>query len=246
MAANKEWFEEWFDSPYYHLLYNNRDDNEARDFINKLLSFLKPEKGSFILDLACGKGRHAKQLADKGFQVTGIDLSEQSIAEAKKFEKEKLQFYVHDMRKLFYTNYFDFAFNFFTSFGYFDCEADNIKTLKAVNKGLKNEGLLVIDFLNVSKAVRNLGTQQRLDREGVVFQTEKKFENGFIVKDIHFEDKGKTYNYQEKVQALTLEHFKKYFSKSNFSIQHIFGNYALDAFNGQDSERLILIAKKDA
>lgn len=246
MAANKAWFEEWFDSPYYHLLYNNRDETEARDFINKLLSFLKPSAGSFMLDLACGKGRHSKQLADKGFMVTGIDLSEQSIASAKQFEKQNLQFYVHDMRKLFYTNYFDFAFNFFTSFGYFDCEADNIKTLKAVNKGLKKNGFLVIDFLNVNKAIRNFGAPQELDRDGLVFQTNKKLENGFIVKNIQFEDKGKLYNYQEKVQALTLDHFNTYFSKSNFSIQHIFGNYALDDFDENESDRLILIAQKDA
>ncbi|MEX0811007.1 MAG: class I SAM-dependent methyltransferase [Chitinophagales bacterium] len=244
MAVKKEWFEDWFDSPYYHLLYSNRDESEARNFIDRLINFLQPEAGSYMLDLACGKGRHAKQLAEKGFKVTGIDLSEKSILSAKAFESERLKFFVHDMRKLFYTNYFDYAFNFFTSFGYFDRESDNIKTLQAVNKGLKPGGVLTIDFLNVNKTLSDLQHSEQIERSGVVFHIDRKIERGFIIKDIKFSDKGKLYNYQEKVQAIDLDHFKKYMAESNFSIQHIFGNYALDAYDEKDSERLIIIAKK--
>ena len=116
MIENKcnEWFEDWFDSPYYHLLYKNRDYSEAESFIDNLISFLKPEEGSRFLDLGCGKGRHSIYLNKKGFDVTGIDLSENSIAAAKEFENEQQNFYVHDMRKLFRTNYFDCVVNLFT------------------------------------------------------------------------------------------------------------------------------------
>lgn len=245
MAVNKEWFEEWFDSPYYHLLYSNRDENEARDFINRLIEFFNPLPESYMLDLACGKGRHAKQLAEKGFNVTGIDLSEKSIHEAKKSEDKNLKFFVHDMRKLFYTNYFDYAFNFFTSFGYFNNELDNINTLKAVNKSLKVGGILTIDFLNVRKTLSALEKHNRTKKNGIEFIIDRQVKDGFIVKNISFEDRGETFHFQEKVQALELHDFKSYFQKSNFTIQHIFGNYALDEYDAENSERLIMIVKKE-
>ncbi|HCY89433.1 MAG TPA: class I SAM-dependent methyltransferase, partial [Chitinophagaceae bacterium] len=76
------WFEEWFDTPYYHELYAGRDSQEASAFVDQLIQYLKPAPGSVMLDVACGTGRHAIELADKGFDVTGIDLSQQSIEQA--------------------------------------------------------------------------------------------------------------------------------------------------------------------
>ena len=110
------WYQDWFNSPYYHLLYQHRDEQEAAEFIDRLMGYLHPREGSRMLDVACGKGRHAVQLARYGFEVTGIDLSEESIAFAKKTETPNLQFFRHDMRQPFYINYFHYAFNFFTSF----------------------------------------------------------------------------------------------------------------------------------
>ena len=74
----QNWFETWFNSSYYHLLYNNRNDAEAQFFIDNLINYLHPEKDSKILDMACGKGRHSKYLATKGFDVCGIDLAKKN------------------------------------------------------------------------------------------------------------------------------------------------------------------------
>src|SRR5690606_19509388 len=108
-----------FNSPYYHQLYYKRDEEEAAEFISRLIAHQNPAPGSKMLDVACGKGRHSIQMADKGFDVTGIDLSEESIEEALQKEADNLHFYRHDMRLPFWINYFDYAYNFFTSFGYF-------------------------------------------------------------------------------------------------------------------------------
>ena len=112
----QHWFKDWFNSSYYHQLYFNRDDREAEAFINKLIDHLQPSGDAKMLDVACGKGRHAMQLAEKGFDVTGIDLSEESIEEALRSENDRLHFYRHDMRHPFWINYYDYTFNFFTSF----------------------------------------------------------------------------------------------------------------------------------
>src|SRR5690606_8758177 len=117
--AEHEWFKDWFNSPYYHLLYNHRDENEAIFFLDNLIAKLQPKPDARILDLACGRGRHAVYLRTKGFDVTGVDLSPENIRLAATTAGERLHFYVHDMRYLLLSNYFDLVLNLFTSFGYF-------------------------------------------------------------------------------------------------------------------------------
>ena len=82
----------WFNSSYYHILYKNRDYNEAEHFINNLIIKLNLKKNSKILDLACGSGRHSIYLNKKGMNVKGYDNSENNIKKAKKFENSSLSF----------------------------------------------------------------------------------------------------------------------------------------------------------
>jgi len=240
------WFEEWFNSPYYHLLYKDRDYQEAEFFIDNLITFLNPSPNARMLDLACGKGRHSIYLNKKGFDVTGLDLAANSIAAAQSYETESLHFYVHDMRQLFRTNYYDYVFNLFTSFGYFHCDRDNLNTVTAICKGLKPSGMVVIDFFNAKKVISNLKAEEIKVVEGVAFKISKKVLGGYIVKEIAFADKGKNYVFQEKVQALTINDFEKYFSANKLKIVNLRGNYELDAFDENTSDRLIVIAQKTA
>ena len=151
-----DWFESWFGSPYYHLLYQNRDELEAQSFVEALLELLHPLPGSSMADIACGEGRHSIQLAEHGYDVIGVDLSQQNIAKAKKSEKENLQFFVHDMRFPFYINYFHYVFNFFTSFGYFHHDRDHQLAAKSFSAALRKGGLLVIDYLNKDYALERM------------------------------------------------------------------------------------------
>ncbi len=114
---NRCWFENWFDSPYYHVLYKHRDFSEAELFIDKLIKYFNPNSNSRFLDLGCGKGRHSIYLNKKGYNAVGIDLSEENIAGASQFENENLKFCVEDMRNMDRTNQFDYVLNLFTSFG---------------------------------------------------------------------------------------------------------------------------------
>lgn len=243
-TKHPEWFECWFDSPYYHVLYKNRDFAEAELFIDNLIQLIKPQKANRILDLACGKGRHAIYLNKKGFDVTGIDLSEKSIACAKTSENETLHFYTHDMRKLFRSNYFDIVLNLFTSFGYFENERDDNNTIKAISKALKPNGLFVLDFMNVKKIKGNLSCEETKTVEGIEFKISKTIENNFIIKKIQFADKGKEYRFEERVKALTLPDFEKYFEANKLKIVHLRGNYKLEEFDERSSERLIIVATK--
>lgn len=245
MNASLEWYRAWFDSPYYHILYKYRNDAEARAFIDALIDYLKPPRGSRMLDLACGKGRHAHYLCSKGFEVTGIDLSPANIAAARKIACRNLYFEVHDMREVLRENYFDYIFNFFTSFGYFDREEDNIRTMDAMARGLKDEGVVCIDFLNAHRVIEDLHPAEELEIDGIVFHIHRHFEEGYIIKEIDFEDGGRSYHFHEKVQALCLSDFDRLFAASGLRRTAVFGDYRLGPFREESSDRLILMAKKE-
>jgi SAM-dependent methyltransferase len=241
--SEKEWFASWFDTSYYHVLYQHRNDEEARGFIHKLVDFLCVPTGAKVLDLACGKGRHAVTLHDCGLDVLGLDLSEQSIMAAKQMEKNGLQFDVHDMRNCYQENTFDCVFNLFTSFGYFDDTQDNLRVIDAVHQTLKPNGLFVIDFLNANKVVAELVKEEVKSLDGITFHITREFDGKHIFKHIHFVDNAQEYNFTERVQALTLTDFKHLLS-AQFDLLHVFGDYDLSDFNPDDSPRLILIAKR--
>ncbi|WP_276359847.1 class I SAM-dependent methyltransferase [Daejeonella sp. H1SJ63] len=240
----KKWFQNWFSSPYYHILYHQRNDDEAEYFIDNLCAYLKPGINSKLLDIACGRGRHSVYLNKKGYDVTGIDLSISNIRFAQQFERESLHFYVHDMRFRFYINYFDFAFNLFTSFGHFDTERDHISALKTINRSLKKDGILVLDYFNTEKISRNLSAQEVKNIDGIDFYISKKVSDGKIIKNISFEHKNKDYAFKEEVRALVYSDFEKMFRRSGFTILHHFGDFALNPFDENRSDRLIFICRK--
>ena len=240
MQEQKDWFQKWFDTPYYHILYNDRNDKEAQLFMRNLTSFLKLESNHKILDLPCGKGRHSIYLNSLGYDVIGADLSKNSIAYAQQFENDTLKFVVHDMRHDFKTR-FDAIFNLFTSFGYFDDENTNIEVLKILKKGLKKEGLLVIDFLNITYVSRNLVTEETLTKGDIAFKISRSINKDFIVKDIRFTAENKDHHFTEYVRNISLNKFKDYFTSAGLKLKHIFGDYDLNEFKEKESPRLILI-----
>lgn len=242
---SNDWFATWFDTPYYHILYKKRDDNEANRFIKNLTNWLKLEPQTRVLDLACGKGRHSITLNELGMDVLGADLAQNSISEASAFCNEKLNFIVHDMR-LPLDAKFQVVFNLFTSFGYFDEIDDNKKVIQSINKMLLDNGLLVIDFMNAKKVVANLVLSETKKEDGIEFKIERKYDGKHIFKSISFSDNGEDYQFLERVQALTKDDFKDLLTENGFEILSTFGDFELNSFDEEKSDRLILIARKIA
>lgn len=240
----KKWYRSWFNSPYYHILYANRDHNEAEHFIDALVKYFNLKENDCVLDACCGKGRHSIYLNKKGINVTGIDLAQESIAYAKKYENSHLHFYEHDIRNLLRANYFDFVFNLFTSFGYFRRENEDIKAIKAFAKNLKPGGILLIDFLNVGQITNSIQANDEKHIDGILFKIQKKIENGLITKHIHFDDNGSHYEFKEEVKALRLADFQKFFDLAGLTLVEKFGSYQLDPFHIDSSDRLIMVAQK--
>jgi len=244
MPVKKEWFARWFDSPYYHILYKNRDVKEAEFFLSNLVRHLKIDPSTHIIDLACGRGRHAVYLNKLGYTVTGVDLSRQNIKAAEKFKNKNLHFRLADLRALPFENEFDYGFNLFTSFGYFDGEEMNRQVLKQFNKILKPNGFLLIDFFNAEKINPKSAYSEEKTVDGIHFKISKEICDNKIQKRIEFKTADKTCYFKEQVQLLSLADFEVLLEDSGFKITELFGNYTLDPFSTQRSERLIILSQK--
>ena len=244
MKQKTEWFVDWFDSPYYHILYGHRDHSEAEFFLRNLVDFYKPAPDAKIIDLACGKGRHSIFLNSLGFDVTGVDLSAQSILAAKQFENKLLRFEVGDLRTLSLSDTSQYALNLFTSFGYFEDLETDVKVLQNIHALLKPKGIFLIDFFNAHKVINELVRTETITREGINFHITREVVSGKIRKTISFEDLGKKHQYLESVQALSMQDFEVLFAQSGFNLLNCFGNYQLDSFQVEQSDRLILIGQK--
>ena len=244
VKMEKEWFETWFDTRYYHILYGNRDYTEADGFIQNLFAHGYLQAGQKVLDLACGKGRHSIAMQHLGANVLGLDLSANSIAEASKATKEDLRFGVHDMREPMPEADFDVVVNLFTSFGYFAHTDENWKVMKNVLDCLKPGGTFILDFLNVKRVLAEYVPATTLEKEGIVFKMRKHVEGGVMLKDIEVHDGPKVKSYQERVQMLDGETLANMMLGVGFKLKNMLGNYRMEVYDSASSGRCILVAQK--
>lgn len=241
--AKEDWFKSWFDTSYYHKLYEHRDSKDAQIFMDALIDFLKLNKGDRVLDLACGRGRHALYLHKKGFDVKGIDLSKRNIAFARQ-HIPFVDFEIKDMRENFGDTEFDYIFNLFTSFGYFDIRNQHLEAVKNMALALKPNGVLVLDFMNAHKVHRGLVEDEVIDSENVSFRVKRYVKDEKIVKEIFVKEEEKEFRYFEKVALLTLQDFEDLFKQAKLKVIKTFGDFNLNPYSEEQSDRLILMAQR--
>ncbi len=247
------WYKDWFSSPFYHKLYFERDDKEAEAFIKKLIEYLQPAPGCRMLDVACGRGRHSKILASMGYAVTGIDISLSSITYAKQFvrtdsfrEKDNLDFFVHDMRLPFWGNYFNYAFNFFTSFGYFKTRREHDDAIRTIAKSLRPGGIFVIDYLNVHYAEDHLRHDESKQVGNTTYRVHRWDDETHFYKKVIVTDEAlqEPLEYTEKVAKFSLGDFTDMLAYQGMQVQQVFGDYQFSSYDVRKTPRLIVIAKK--
>lgn len=242
---DKEWFEEWFGSPFYQVLYKHRTDEEAKQFVNRLAEILDFQKDEKALDVGCGDGRYAAELSTKGLCVTGIDIAFKQIEKAKLMESHCTEFFLHDMREAFRYNYYNYVFNFFTSFGYFDRKRDTLAAANTLAAALIPEGKLIIDYLNVEPSIKKLNSHEKQELQGISFEIHRKVENGRFIKDIKVTTvENEQYNYQEQVAAFRLKDFLGFFEGLGMKLLSTYGSYSLEEYEECCSPRLIMVFEK--
>lgn len=243
-----EWYKDWFGKEYL-LVYPHRDESEAKRqiiFLEKYVGVTKDEK---ILDLCCGNGRHSIELKKLGYDVVGIDLSEDLLESARKKASENnidLKLIKCDMREIPYENYFDLVVQFFTSFGYFETDEENQKVLSAISRSLKGNGRFLIDYLNPDYIVKNLVEKDEKIISGLLIKQERWIDiakhrvNKRIT--ITVDDKSSVFN--ESVRMYSLDEIKAMLGKSYLQLTDVYGDFDGSEYS-PNSPRMILIGKKE-
>jgi len=241
------WFEEWFDSPLYEKLYAYRNEEEARQLAMLIEKELPKEKFPKLLDLGCGRGRHSITLGRMGYQVMGIDLSEEAIKKARKKAGdeglENVTFLTGDMRNPI-DELFDGVLNLFTSFGYFIEDEENARVFDSVDRMLQKNGRLLVDFMNARKVKEGLVTEESGEYRDIQYSINRWIENKMVFKKIIFHLNGESKSYIERVKLYEEEWFRAELEKRNFEIYKCYGSYEGEAFDESSSSRLIFLAAK--
>jgi SAM-dependent methyltransferase len=240
------WYREWFNDPDYLTLYQHRDESEAEQMLNLIQDKINLYPNSKILDLACGNGRHSIELAKRGFDVTGLDLSETLLNIAKgnsKLNQLNINFIMGDMRRIEFENEFDLVVNLFTSFGYFKTDEENKSVILNIQKALKPNGHFFIDYLNKDLLIKTIEPESITQIDDTTLIQRRKIENNRVIKDIIIIKDGKETIYSEEVMLYSLNDFIVFLKYAGLTLTDTFGNYDGSPFNAS-SPRLIITGKK--
>ncbi|MFN3874351.1 MAG: class I SAM-dependent methyltransferase [Flavobacteriales bacterium] len=237
------WYTRWFGTPYYKLLYGHRDEADAKAWVEAIQARWKLPTGARLLDLACGRGRHARHFAALGLRVTGADISPESIAEARALVPGA-EFLVHDMRVPIAGARFDAIVCLFTSLGYSGSMDDDQRVLSAVEAMLVPGGRFVLDFMNTPLVLRQLVPEESVEAAGVRFRVRRRCEGGAIVKRIRVYDSGGTCDFEERVQALTPAQIEAMALRAGLLIEDRTDGPEPTPFDPERSNRFVLWARK--
>ena len=247
VATETAWYSRWFGTPEYEVVYKSRSREDAERLVALVEQLARPGDDDSILDVACGRGRHARVFARRGYSVTGLDLSGAVLTDAKrKSEAEGLdiRFIRQDMRQPVCSNCFDGAVNLFTAFGYFETEDDDLEALDAVSVALRPDGWFVQDFLNADYVERNLQPDDVRTIDGLEVQQHRRITDGRVEKEIVLRRNGTERTFTESVRLYRLSDFERLYERAGLRLVDVRGDYDGRPYH-QDSPRLILHARKE-
>jgi SAM-dependent methyltransferase len=246
MSVSANWFQVWFNSPYYQILNDHLKGDAGKKVIPGLIGKLGLPAGSQVADLACREGANARLIEQLGFDVTGVDLAPDSIAIAKNYETEKLHFFQHDLRLPYFINYFDAALNLSDSFGFYRTEHEHYNAIRTVSQSLRPNAAFVIDYQNTHYAENNLIPKQEFEIAGIKFFITNWFDENHYYRKIYIEDDKQLepLEFTEKFTKFSLGDFTDMLAFHHLQIQEVYGDYNFTSYDLTRSPRLIMIARK--
>lgn len=237
-----DWFQEWFGDEYL-ALYPHRDEAEAERAVRLIAAGVRGKKIVRALDLACGAGRHARPLAENWWTV-GLDLSAPLLRVARAADKDG-NYVRADMRTLpFGDSVFGLAVNLFTSFGYFETDAQHRRVLAEVARVVERGGTFVLDFLNSAGIRTSLIPYDETTIGDKVVEQRREITNAgrYVQKTISVRGTGKTF--VERVRLFSAEELESMLEECGFSVVQKFGDYDGNALQSA-SPRAILFAERE-
>jgi 2-polyprenyl-3-methyl-5-hydroxy-6-metoxy-1,4-benzoquinol methylase len=242
-----EWFKEWFDTKEYLDVYRHRNDADAEKLIGLILANVDLYKNADILDLACGAGRHSILFAEKGFNVTAVDLSKNLLKLARRRAEDagiNINFVNADLRDFCITSKFDLVVNLFTSFGYFETDDENFSLFYTAYELLRPGGYFVIDYFNPGYLQQNLVPFSEDIIDGKKIIQERKIMGNRVIKDITIAKNSIRTKFMESVRIYSASELLSALEKSGLKISVIFGDFNGSKFDLNSSSRIIIISGK--
>ncbi len=239
-----EWFERWFGEEYL-ALYPHRDEREAAAAVGLVESSLGGIKVNRALDLACGAGRHARLLSERWW-TTGFDLSAPLLARAKVADPDGC-YARGDMRALPFVDHgFDLVVNLFTSFGYFDNDAQHLRVLAEVARVTRRGGKFVLDFLNSEHVRSTLVAEESKEVGGRLVKVRRDIsaDDRFVVKTIAAGGDTGDQTFLERVRLFDRLDLETMLEESGFGVEQVLGDYAGGA-HSETSPRTIMFAIRE-
>lgn len=236
-----DWFRDWFGTRYYALLYGHRDHQDAKEWVDMIVSRAHLRPGQRLLDLACGRGRHAEWFAKAGLQVTGVDISEPSIEEARA-RVPGHHFEVHDIRTPFADSAFDAVVCLFTSLGYSPDRKDDEQAVFAACRALRPGGRFVLDLMNGTLLRERLVAQEAFVIDGVGFTLERELRDGDIIKHIQVEDAGHSLRFREQVHLWEVDEVVRMVEGAGLRVEDLTDGPDPTPFRLQESSRIVVHA----
>jgi SAM-dependent methyltransferase len=243
------WWEDLFNDDYLRTMEKVTDAQIGRevDFIEASLGL---ERGGTMLDLACGTGRQAIELARRGYEVVAFDLSLQMLARAGDEAQErevKLNFVQGDMRDMTFEAQFDGVYCWNTAFGYFD-EEKNAHVVDRVHRALKAGGLFLLDVVNRDFIVRQSPSLAWFEGDGCVCMDEMTVDfitSRMKVKRTLMLDDGRTRETEYSLRIYSLHELGRILHEHGFKVTEVSGRLATPGvFFGNESPRTIILAEK--
>lgn len=239
----------WYESSFgedYLIVYKHRDIEGAYLEVKRMMDWLALPQGATVLDFCCGMGRHALALTEFGYEVTGVDLSNVLLKEARQLDdQQQVRWLQGDMRNVPLNESFDAVVNLFTSFGYFESDEENGRVIHEINRLLKPGGKFIIDFLNAAFVQERLVPESHRAEYGLDIYESRRIENGFVKKKIRIVEAGsKEREYDEQVKLYGLTKMENFIRETGLRIDKVYGSYDATPYEEHSSPRLIIVGHK--
>ena len=252
-SQGSAWYVDFFRSDYLnvygHMFTEERAEKESA-FVASVLD-LKP--GSSVLDLCCGQGRHSVNLAKRGFKVTGLDLNPDYVElaqQAAKASNVAIETVAADMRKIPFENKFDAIVNMYSSFGYLESEAEDLKVLESAVKALKRGGSLLLDMLNREWAIDNyIQNDWHTGEDGTLYVERRDLDLATSRMHVHFivvdPKGGRRESVGHNIRLYTLTEMTRLLDRVGLRLTEVFGGFDNEPY-AITTRRMIIIAEKPA
>lgn len=245
-----EWFEsEDFWTTYGPIMYDDNLWAEAPDVADYVCKIAGLKKGSKVLDAACGIGRISIELAERGLEVTGVDITSSVLEAAKDMaesQKLKIDFIQQDLRDFCRKDYFDCAINLYTSFGYCDSKEDDYKILKNIALSLKKDGIFIMECVSRETAIMYFTKGEQFERAGFTVNTEfsvKGAWEGLCSKWILTDKDNHKIEHEYTQRLYSAPQLRDKLLECGFTSAQVYGDFDFSPYN-ENARTMILVARK--